>query len=370
MPMIRFPYRNLIPTFFAGLIDDPILLLRTRPNGRHLMFDCGQIHHLAKRTFTNLEVIFISHAHMDHWMGIDSVVRQLIAAGKIVDIYGGPGLADKFEHKLSGYDWNLAEDYWSSFRVHEIYPEHIRCALFSGADSFIRKEFEPEARIGSLIYRNDYLEVHSAACDHRVPSQIFRIDENPDFRIDRNQLDKLGFLPGRWLAELKNCHLKKREFPEQISVPRRDGTDSVIHDVKGLSESLLKPQAKYSLGYVSDVGFTPENRKKIIELMTGVDLLISECTFLGEARERARNASHLCTEDVNQLLAELEPNYYLPMHLSRSYSRRSAELYQELKPPAGTTILQLPLQLTPRPLLADEITWQSFSDSGLNDPQS
>ena len=165
--MVHFPYRNLIPTFFAGLIDDPILLLRTRPNGRHLMFDCGQVHHLAKRTFTNLEAIFISHAHMDHWMGIDSVVRQLIAAGKTVDIFGGPGLADKFEHKLSGYDWNLAEDYWSSFRVHEIYPEYIRCALFSGADSFIRKALEPEERTDSSIYRNDYLEVHSAACDHR-----------------------------------------------------------------------------------------------------------------------------------------------------------------------------------------------------------
>ncbi len=368
--MVHFPYRNLIPTFFAGLIDDPILLLRTRPNGRHLMFDCGQVHHLAKRTFTNLEAIFISHAHMDHWMGIDSVVRQLIAAGKTVDIFGGPGLADKFEHKLSGYDWNLAEDYWSSFRVHEIYPEYIRCALFSGADSFIRKALEPEERTDSSIYRNDYLEVHSAACDHRVPSQIFRIDENPDFRIDREQFDRLGVLPGPWLAELKNCHLKKREFPEQISVPRQDGTHIIVHDVKGLSGSLLKPQTTHSLGYISDVGFTPDNRKKIMALMTGVDLLISECTFLGEAKERARNSSHLCTEDVNQLLAELKPSYYLPMHLSRSYSRHSEELYRELAPPEETSILRLPLQLTPRPLLADEISWQSVSDSGLNDTQS
>lgn len=57
---IRFPFHNLVPTCFSGLLDDPLLLLRMRPNGHHLLFDCGQIHHLAKRTFTHLDTIFLS----------------------------------------------------------------------------------------------------------------------------------------------------------------------------------------------------------------------------------------------------------------------------------------------------------------------
>ena len=198
---ISFPFRSLVPTFFAGLVDDPLLLLRTRPNGRHLMFDCGQIHHLAKRTFTNLDAIFISHAHMDHWMGIDSVVRQLIAAGKTVDIYGGPGLADKLEHKLSGYDWNLDEDYWSSFRVDEIFPERISCDLFSGAESFVRRTLDTEFRDSVTVYRNRLLEVQSESCDHRVESLIYRINERPTYKVDNEKLQEMGLRKGHcWVS--------------------------------------------------------------------------------------------------------------------------------------------------------------------------
>ena len=51
------------------------------------------------------------------------------------------------------------------------------------------------------------------------------------------------------------------------------------------------------------------------------------------------------------------------MHLSKTYSGNSTELYRELQPPFGTTILQIPLQLTPRPLQAGEIHWQKYVGS-------
>ena len=54
--------------FFAGLLDDPLLLVRVRPRGRNLLLDCGQLHHLAKRLLKGVEAIFVSHAHMDHFM--------------------------------------------------------------------------------------------------------------------------------------------------------------------------------------------------------------------------------------------------------------------------------------------------------------
>lgn len=361
---ISFPFRNLVPTFFSGLLDDPILLLRTRPNGRHFMFDCGQIHHLAKRTFTHLDAIFISHAHMDHWMGIDSVVRQLIAAGKTVDIYGGPGIADKFEHKLRGYDWNLAEDYWSSFRVHEVFANRIGCALFSGAESFRRKSLPVSTRHGARIYRNDYFEVLSDCCSHRVDSLIFRINERSAYMIDPEKLRQLQLQPGPWLGDLKRCFLQQRQFPSQLNVMQGEkGKEQEIPvtDVERLVEQISKPQTGHSIGYISDIGYTAENCEKIYRLMRDIDLLICECTFLAEAKDRARGSWHLCTADVNELLAELRPSFFLPMHLSRSYSRRAPELYREIKPPPETTLLQLPLQTTPRPLLASELSWQEFS---------
>ncbi|MCW8860016.1 MAG: MBL fold metallo-hydrolase [Deltaproteobacteria bacterium] len=357
----KFPFRNLVPTFFAGLLDDPILLIRSRPDGRHLLFDCGQVHHLAKRTFTHLDAIFISHAHMDHWMGIDSVIRQLIASERTVNIFGPPGLSDRMEHKLSGYDWNLVEDYWCSFHVHEIHQEKIESSIFPGPQGFRRQPGEVLSRNNLNIHQTPYLQVQAETCDHQIASLIFRINESPAYSIDRQKLESLGLVPGPWLGELKKRYLagKGDSKPLEVLSLQAGGIRPVwIENVAELLEQLIVSRPQRSIGYISDVNFSQENRETILRFMAGVDLLFCECTFLTADKNRARDSDHLCCEDVNHLLKELRPAYFLPMHLSRSYSRRSSELYHELKPPPETRILRIPLQITPRPLLAEEITWQ------------
>jgi phosphoribosyl 1,2-cyclic phosphodiesterase len=66
----RPPFRYCEPAFFGGLLDDPLLYLRIRPEGQALLFDCGQIAHLAKRVVKPIIAVFITHAHMDHIMGV------------------------------------------------------------------------------------------------------------------------------------------------------------------------------------------------------------------------------------------------------------------------------------------------------------
>lgn len=357
---IRLPFHNLEPTFFAGLLDDPILLLRTRSSGRNLLFDCGQIHHLAKRIFTPLDAVFVSHAHMDHWMGIDAVIRHLIVANRTIDLFGPAGLADRMEHKLNGYDWNLMEDYWCSFRVHEIHDDHIRRSFFPGPEGFRRHAEEPLARVDQTIYRTPQLEVRAVICDHRLDSLIFRIQERPAYLIDRDKLAGLGLSPGPWLGELQKYHLADGAVPASRKLYQKAEQALQVADPDALLQALIKPQPGLSIGYVSDIGFTAENRERIIALLEGVDLLACECTYLSAEQERARVASHLCVTDVNLLLQDLRPAFFVPMHLSRTYSRRSRDLYRELNPPPETRLLELPLQVTPRPLQAAEIDWRAY----------
>jgi len=363
---VRLPFRNLEPTFFAGLLDDPLLLVRVRPAGSNLLFDCGQLHHLAKRVLTALDALFISHTHMDHWMGIDSVIRHLHASPKIIDLFGPPGLSDKLQHKLAGYDWNLAEDHWGTFRVQEIFPDRIVCSRFSGPAGFHREPLAARARADRVIYSTPHLQVAVDLCEHRVPSLIFRIDEQPTFLIDTERLRQLELVPGPWLGRLKRRFFHGADNRGELKALKRvqgEIREISIPDPDELTRQLQLPQQQASIGYISDIGFTEENRSKILALMGGVNLLLCECTFLRAAEEKARSSYHLCSADINQLLAELRPDYFLPMHLSKTYSRRTAELYRELAPPAGTTLLQVPPQITPRPLQAREISWQPYPQS-------
>jgi ribonuclease Z len=347
-----FSFRHIEPIFYAGLLDDPLLLVRIRPTGRFLLFDCGQVHHLAKRNFTHLDAIFISHAHMDHWMGIDSVIRHLIASARTIDLFGPAGLADKLEYKLRGYDWNLVEDFWCSFQVHEIEAKRILKTFFCGPQGFERRPLGEEPRAADdSIYRTPFCRVHAQICKHDIDSIIYRIDEQPAFLIDKERLRDAAPDPGAWLGALKKYFFSPERYRPAGCCPEGEA----------LIEQLLVRQRPPKLGYISDIGFTHGNLAKILPFMSDLELLFSECTYLGRDELRARDAGHLCTRDVNRLLEELMPRFFVPMHLSRSYRSCVTELFSELSPPPQTRVLPLPLLQTPRPLRADETVWAQLA---------
>ncbi len=363
MMSVRFPFRNLEPYFLSGLFDDPLLLLKIRPTGANLLFDCGQLHHLAKRTLTHIEAVFISHCHMDHLMGIDLLIRHLHAAGKTIDLYGPPGLSEKIIHHLAGYDWNLAEDYWSRFRVHDIHPDKVISVELSGPEQFRCKPLGTKFRDTRTIFHNRHLSIEAELCDHRVPSLIFRINEQPAFLIDSEQLKAQKLVPGPWIRELKRRYFQGTLNESPLTVLRQGeqgAKEAVIDDVASFCQRIGRKQQPASLGYISDVGFTVQNQETIKQLLQGLELLICEATFLAADQEKARTSFHLCTADINQLLRQLHPNWFLPMHLSKTYSRRSQQLYSELQPPKGTRLLQIPCHTTLCPRLLTEFEWTSW----------
>lgn len=347
-------FRYLEPCFFAGLLDDPVLLVRVRPLGRNLLFDCGQIHHLAKRVLKQTEAIFISHAHMDHFMGIDTFVRHVLVSPRTFELFGPPGLAAKLHHKLAGYDWNLAEGFWCTLRVQEIHPDAIVSWLLPGPEGFPCRLERKVPRQGRVVYGNDYLQVEAVHCNHMIPVLAFCCRERPAFAIDPQRLGAAGLQPGGWLAELKRRYSDDFADSRPLPVGRRSeaGTvDALVTDVRGLYGAICRQEPAASIGYVTDVGCSRGNIARLAEFLQGVSLLIAECAFLSEDAEKARRSYHLCTDDLNRLLDLVRPGRFLPMHLSKTYNGRCQQLYQQLKLPPRVKLLKLPDHLLNRPLL-------------------
>lgn len=353
----RFPFRTLEPTFFSGLLDDPVLYLFIRPSGQGMLLDCGRIHHLAKRVMKSLSALFISHAHMDHFMGIDTFIRGVHVSPRTVDVYGPPGLADKFACKLAGYDWNLSETNWCTFRVHDIFGDRIESALFPGPEGFIRRNMPATSRPGSIIYRNQHITVESIDCDHKIPSLAYKITERPFFQVDEEKLLQAGLVRGNWLRTLqKNLFgTRQRTDPLKVLWQRQEGVvEEAVEDQESLYKRIRGSRPEASIGYLTDLHFSKENVQKVFQLMQGVTVLVCECSFLKQDKEKARVSAHLCTDDVNFLIDKLRPEFFLPMHLSKSYIHRWDELYTELKIPPEVTLVRLPKYLTPQPLLPCE----------------
>lgn len=353
----RIPFRYLEPSIFGGLLDDPLLYLRIRPVGRALLFDCGQIAHLAKRVVKPIDTVFITHAHMDHIMGIPTLVRHHHASPRPMDIFGPPGIADRIHHQLRGYDWNLSEANWFTLRVHEVHEDRMLHVSFIGPEGFARRYDGEEPRNGREVWSCGYVAVEAELLDHKLPVLAFRIEERQPFTIDPRRLAQEGLVAGEWIRDLKRRIWKDRQ-DVRVMAMHREGEEflsKVVEDPHSLYERIRGNAPSASIGYLCDVGWTGENRAKIGEFLEGVTLLCADCTFLKADAAKARASYHLCTEDLNELASSLAPTYLLPLHLSKSYLRRSRDLYAELRPPAGTTILPLPNHIIPAPLGVDDV---------------
>lgn len=353
----RLPFRYILPAFFGGLLDDPLLFLRIRPLKRALLFDCGQIAHLAKRTVKAIDTVFITHAHMDHVMGIPTLVRHHHASPRPLDIFGPPGIAERVCHQLKGYDWNLHEPGWFTLRVHEICQDSIRHFSLPGPEGFTCRCDGEEPRQGKEIWSCRYVSVEAEQFDHKIPVLAFKIIERPCFAVDISLLEQQGVKPGDWIRDLKS-RVWKGNTESRVVLTHREGEgvrEEEVADPVSFYGSIEAGKSCASIGYLTDVGWTEENRAKMEAFLGGVTLLCSECTFLAADVAKARASYHLCSDDLNALLEKLKPGFLLPMHLSKGYLLRTVDLYDELSPPPGTVILRLPNHIVPAPLMASDV---------------
>lgn len=356
--MRRLPFRYLEPAFFSGLLDDPVLYCHIRPSGTALLFDCGQVQHLAKRVLRSVSALFISHAHMDHFMGFDTFIRNNHVAPRTKHIYGPPGIAAKAASKLAGYDWNLSEPSWCTLEIHELHPGETISHTIRGADGFVPSGTRTVARDSRIIYCDQHVTVEAEACDHHIPSLMYRVTERPGFYLDDGRIENAGLVRGEWLRTLKRRFYEGLDGGEPLTVLRRRGEwveEEPVADLRALYESIRSSEMPAALGYVTDLGFSEANLERLCSLLEGVGLLVCECSFLAADRDKARVSCHLCTADLNSIMDRLRPAYVLPMHLSKSYTGRSSLLYAELDPPAGVTILHRPEHVAPRPFMACEV---------------
>jgi ribonuclease Z len=116
-----------------GRFGDPALYVEMLFEKRALLIDLGDITFLPPRKIHRIEHVFVSHAHIDHFVGFDVLLRVLVGREKTVHLFGPSGFIERVAHKLHGYEWNLADlfQYDLGFAVTEIGDTGIvRAACF------------------------------------------------------------------------------------------------------------------------------------------------------------------------------------------------------------------------------------------------
>ncbi len=326
------------PIFHPQLVNDPFgdpaLYVEFLFEKRALLFDLGDISPLATRRVLRLDHIFVSHTHMDHFVGFDRVLRLCLGREKVLHLWGPPGFIARVENKLGAYTWNLVENYETDFTlvVAELHADGpAPCSRFRCKAGFAREDLAPVAVADGVLLDEDTFRVRGAVLDHKIPCLAFALEEKFHINVWKNRLTELGLPTGPWLRELKAAVVRGQPDDTPFRAWwRENGTiQERVLTLGFLRDELLRVVDGQKLAYVVDVVFHQENARRIVNLARNADFLFIEATFLEEDAHLAAEKYHLTARQAGTLAAQAAVKRLIPFHFSARYPDRSEELEAE-----------------------------------------
>ena len=316
---------NFHPFLVNGSAGDPALFVDCLFEHRALLFDLGDIRALPPRKLLRISHVFVSHAHMDHFIGFDWLLRILLGREKDLQLFGPPGFLAQVEHKLRAYTWNLVHNYLSDFtlRVTELDGKGAgRRASFRCHSAFRREDETSVVCPANVLLREPAMQVRCALLDHGgIPCLAYALEEQAHVNVWKNRLQQLGLPVGAWLRELKQAVLRNEPEQRQIRVAWRE--DNVEHlRLLPLAElmSALRIVPGQKIAYVTDAAWHHDNVTHIVELARNADLLFIEAAFLERDAEHGRRKFHLTARQAGEIARAANAGCVIPLHFSPRYA--------------------------------------------------
>ena len=314
-----------------GPFGDPGLFVGLRWQGRAVQFDLGRLGRMDPGDVLKLSHVFVSHAHMDHFMGFDHLLRLFLPRDAVLHVHGPADFLARLEARLAGYTWNLTEDYPLVIVGHEVRAEVVVSATFRAATGF-RLEQRSERPFEGVVLDEPALVVSAAILDHKIPCLAFALAEKSHLNIDTSVLERRNLQPGRWIDAMKRAIRTNAPDDRPITaLVRDDGTVGERQIPLGSLRELVIESRGQKIGYVVDTLYSPPNQRKIVELVRDADLFYCESPFLEEDVDQATKRYHLTARQAGLLGREAGVRRLEVFHFSPRYDGRADEIYAEAR---------------------------------------
>ncbi|MBW2094708.1 MAG: ribonuclease Z [Deltaproteobacteria bacterium] len=327
-------HRSFIPRLINDPFSDPGLYIPFRFEKRALLFDLGELTGLSPRDLLKITHVFVTHTHMDHFIGFDTLLRIFLGRDKVLHLFGPPGFLQQVEAKLAGYTWNLVHEYETDLllRVSDVGEKDIMTRQFICRRAFQAEEQAFQESFQGILLGEGSFRVNATLLDHQIPCLGLSLEENFHINIIKENLREMGLPVGSWLNRFKKCLYEKRDTGELFRILPAEAKGLVDEKVFFLGE-LAKRIARISPGqkitYVTDAGFTRANEEKIIALAKDADHFFVEAAFLEKDKTIARKKYHLTARQAGLLARRAGVKQLHPFHFSPRYEGRGEELERE-----------------------------------------
>ena len=255
-----------VPSARRGL---PAVLVRR--GGDRLLFDCGegtQRQLLRSVGLVDLDTVFISHFHADHWLGLPGMLKSfaLRERSEPLTVYGPSGLRE-----LMG----------AMRVVYGRLPYELEIV-----------ELEP----AQTVAREGFL-IAAVPVRHKAESCLgYALVEEPrPGHLDARLAQELGVSPGPDFGRLQRGETVAGVKPEQVMGAAREGRKIVISGDTAPCEALALAAHQ-------------------------ADVLVHDATFADEEGDRARQTLHSTARQAAELARDAEVRLLALTHVSSRYA--------------------------------------------------
>jgi ribonuclease Z len=312
------------PTFHHkpvnGPFEDPTVYVRILRESAGLLFDTGDLHQLSIRELLKLTDVFITHMHIDHFIGFDTILRTLLRRAVPVTFYGPEGIIGCIEGRLRGYSWNIIADYPLEIIVCEIRKREMERVSFRAPEGFVKRQGDISEFSGTIL-ENDLLTVRAVQLDHDVPALGFRMEEKMHINIDKARLTERGYSVGPWLKKLKD-HVRAGNESTMIDTGNGIMAVSELSDIYSITDG-------QKISYIMDSSPADENIKRIADFVKDSDTLYIEAYFSDSEIELARQRNHLTAGMSGRIASRARIKDLRLLHFSPRYREHPELLIHE-----------------------------------------
>ncbi len=313
------------PSFIHKLVnnpfDDPCVYIRIMREKRALLFDIGDISNLPQGDLFKITDVFVTHTHIDHFIGFDYLLRAILKRNTPLRIYGPLNIIDCIEGKLKGYTWNHIKEYPARIYTNAVKDNFIYSYVFGAEDIFQKKLIGVQSFNGSLL-DEPFFKVKAIQINHQIPCLGFKLEEPYHININKALLTERGLPVGPWLSEFKEAIRLNKELSTEFIINGNKYTLGNLIDIA----SITKGQ---KIAYITDVAPEEENILKIIDFVRGSDVLYCEAYFMKKDKEQAIKRFHLTSDITGRIALEAGVKELIPIHFSPRYMKLRENPYTE-----------------------------------------
>jgi ribonuclease Z len=308
-----------------GSTGDPALYIDYPGKDNALLFDAGENGSLDAKRLGDLEAVFLTHHHVDHFVGFDRIVRANLDTDKTLHVFGPPSTIQRVYARITSYELPYFPFMKIVFRVVEVHAGMLCTALLECARRFPAPVIEEQTWKGPVLYETDDLKVECVPVDHTAPCLAYALIEKPGYHADPVRLASGLLRPGRWVAAALERLRAGAPAEEVLEVQGGRFT------LGQLSEQYFAVSRGARVAYVTDTAWSDASRPGLVKLARRAQRLYCDSYYSQAQAKQAVQHRHMTATAAAELARDARVEELILMHFAPRYAGRYQELVEEAR---------------------------------------